>query len=281
MPLSRIDEFKRKISEKLGINTILTRDDRKWQLQHFYLKPGIQTPEGEYFAGGNTNPDLYGYRLGTLEEVKILNLQKQNNQLTSANQNKSISSQVDNNLSPKPIVVQSAATSYQQIQVGLNKISVSSPSPMTSPSVDELHKRLEESERKREKVEKKYEEELRRLREKQETQESELRKLKQRQSSGDEEVGIDMGDQMQSQMRINSQARSNAFNSTAFDSPLHLQRQVEEVKEHLKLISQTVAVHSEILQSPSMKQEEKPDDNDPQREELLSKESFSKNYSLS
>jgi transcription elongation GreA/GreB family factor len=120
----------------------------------------------------------------------------------------------------------------------LNKTPSPSLSPTQSPSIDELHRRLKEAEDAR----LKHTEEMRQLREKQEAQEreaeqlrKELSKLKKQQPSGDEDVTIDMGDQVQSQIKTNSQTRPTAFSNTAFGSPLHLQRRIEELDERLNI----------------------------------------------
>jgi hypothetical protein len=61
------------ISDLMGTNKIVTNDKRIWTLKEFYKKPGIFTPEGNYFASDNTQPELYDYREGTQEEVTTLN----------------------------------------------------------------------------------------------------------------------------------------------------------------------------------------------------------------
>lgn len=73
-PPSRLDHIKKVVLQKLGINKLTTRENKSWCLQDFYCKPGIQTPEGKYYAGKTSDPALYGYRLGTLEEAKELGL---------------------------------------------------------------------------------------------------------------------------------------------------------------------------------------------------------------
>lgn len=72
-PPSRWDFIKQAISAKLGIGMIITTDGKPWQIEHVYRKPGIKS-NGVYYSGGDTLPDLYGYRLGTEEEARTLGL---------------------------------------------------------------------------------------------------------------------------------------------------------------------------------------------------------------
>ncbi|QLH41563.1 MAG: hypothetical protein HWD59_01775 [Coxiellaceae bacterium] len=54
--------------------TIVTRTSHRLIMVDFYSKPGIKTETGEYYAGADTDPEKYGYRWGTAEEVVLLNL---------------------------------------------------------------------------------------------------------------------------------------------------------------------------------------------------------------
>lgn len=71
-PPSRLDKLKQAISAKLGVGTLTTIDDRRWQLEHIYRKPGIKTSQGVCYGGKDSLPVLYGYRLGTEEEALAL-----------------------------------------------------------------------------------------------------------------------------------------------------------------------------------------------------------------
>ncbi|CAF1493483.1 unnamed protein product, partial [Adineta steineri] len=57
-----------------GKRQILTKNNHRWTLDGFYRKPGIRINEGEEYANQNTDTELYGFRLGTKEEVKQLGM---------------------------------------------------------------------------------------------------------------------------------------------------------------------------------------------------------------
>lgn len=71
-PPSGSDRVKNVVHEKLGIGSLIARENKRWYLHEFFYKPGIRTSERRYYSGKPSNPSLYGYRLGSLEEVNAL-----------------------------------------------------------------------------------------------------------------------------------------------------------------------------------------------------------------
>lgn len=57
----------------------------KWHEQDIFKRPGIRTPEGEFYhSPGETDVAKYGYRVGTAEEAKRLNFMRSRTRISSA-----------------------------------------------------------------------------------------------------------------------------------------------------------------------------------------------------
>jgi tetratricopeptide (TPR) repeat protein len=86
------------IYNNLNYTDITTTDGLKWELEAIYWKPGIivvdKDNKNKFFSGGETEPQLYGYRIGTEYEATIfrliseqaepINLSEALNELTAA-----------------------------------------------------------------------------------------------------------------------------------------------------------------------------------------------------
>jgi hypothetical protein len=64
--------------ESLGTTSITTQKNNTWILSEIYVKPGIKV-NGKFYTGPGLEPETYGYRLGTEEEIK--GLQEQINKI--------------------------------------------------------------------------------------------------------------------------------------------------------------------------------------------------------
>ncbi len=73
---SRIDAIKQAVIKTLGTHEIITRYGKHWQLHEILVKPGIETADGNYFAGGSADAENYSYRLGTRDEAHARKMEK-------------------------------------------------------------------------------------------------------------------------------------------------------------------------------------------------------------
>jgi hypothetical protein len=261
-PPSKLGHLKQVITDKLGMDELITTVGRTWRYHEILCKPGIKTQDGKYFSGGDTQPELYGYRLGTAKEALALKMHQTKTENAAALQPVSLM-KVDTHDSKPQIAT---VTSYQTIQQGLTQPSTS------APQLEIAHQQQEVEELKRQLA--KTEAEMKILRDQQNAKDREDRETKlhikrleeelKKQKDPKTSLEVSCGNQALLYAKKNSQTTST---SKAADSPVSLAEHMKLVERFEQLTEHVIANSSE----PELQKWKKPSDekNERERNELL------------
>lgn len=73
-PPDTLQSFWQKVTTSLHLEGIIDKKGVSHHPECFYTKSGIKTEKGAYYSGPQQNPAVYAWRMGTLEDVKVLQL---------------------------------------------------------------------------------------------------------------------------------------------------------------------------------------------------------------
>ncbi len=109
--LAKLRQKFKELNNRFQDAKLITKFNEQWTAFRVFQCPGIEVKTGEaihYYSGQGTQPDVYGYRLGTGLEVEIARLKQDSERLPSRLHTKKLSASSEKHLNAATIASKSA-----------------------------------------------------------------------------------------------------------------------------------------------------------------------------